>query len=131
MGTSQDQVRGQRALTAAGYLVLLVLGALQGMIGSFQYSRSPVPLIAIVFAVIIGVTCGVCGWGVGTLTAGLLPGVGWLIASFIIAMPRQNGSVIVTATAAGEWYLYGGALACAIGTLAAFFTRFARSAPPR
>lgn len=131
MGTLQDHQGGQRALTAVGYLVLFLLGAFQGMIGSFQYGRSPAPLIAILFAVIIGVTCVACGWGTGTFAAGLLPAVGWILASFIIAMPRPNGSVIITNTAAGQWYLYGGALACLIGSVSAFITRLRRPARPR
>ena len=77
------------------------------------------------------VTCVACGWGVGTFAAGLLPAVGWIVASFIIAMPRPNGSVIITQSAAGEWYLYGGALACLLGVFSAFITRIRRSAPPR
>jgi hypothetical protein len=116
---------------AAGYLVLLLLGAFQGLIGSFQYSRSPAPLIAIVFVVIILATCVACGWGVGTFTAGLLPAVGWFIAAFIIAMPRPTGSVIITQSAAGEWFLYGGALACVVGSVTAFVARLRRSARPR
>jgi Family of unknown function (DUF6113) len=134
MGTSQGPLPngGQRALTtAAGYLVLFVLGAFQGLIGSFQYSQAPAPLIAIVLVVIIFGTCVACGWGVGTFTAGLLPAVGWILATFILAMGRPNGSVIITATAAGEWYLYGGALGCVIGSVAAYFTRLRRSLPPR
>jgi hypothetical protein len=128
MGTSQGPrpTGGQRTFTAAGYVMLFVLGALEGMIGSFQYSRSPAPLIAIIF-----LTCAACGWGIGTFGAGLLPGVGWILASFIISMPRPNGSVVITATAAGEWYLYGGAIACVAGCLATFFIRLVRSAPPR
>jgi hypothetical protein len=134
MGTSQGPLPtgGQRALTtAAGYLVLFVLGALQGLIGSFQYSRAPAPLIAIVLVVIIFGTCVACGWGVGTFAAGLLPAVGWILASFIHATGRPNGSVIITATAAGEWYLYGGALGSVLGSVAAYFTRLRRSLPPR
>ena len=134
MGTSQGPVPsgGQRALTtAAGYLVLFVLGAFQGLIGCFQYSRAPAPLIAIVLVVIIFGTCVACGWGVGTFAAGLLPAVGWILASFILAMGRPNGSVIITATAAGEWYLYGGALGCVLGSVAAYFTRLRRSLRPR
>ena len=134
MGTSQGPLPngGQRALTtAAGYLVLFVLGAFQGLIGCFQYSRAPAPLIAIVLVVIIFGTCVACGWGVGTFTAGLLPAVGWILVSFILAMGRPNGSVIITATAAGEWYLYGGALGCVLGSVAAYFTRLLRSSPPR
>ena len=104
MGTSQGSAPagGQRTLTAVGYVVLFVLGAFQGLIGSFQYSRPPAPLIAIVLAVIIFVTCAGCGWGIGTFGAALLPAVGWIIASFILAMPRPNGSVIITASGRGR-----------------------------
>jgi len=132
MGTSQDQqAGGQRALTAVGYLTLFLLGALQGLIGSFQYSQAPAPLIAIILAVVIFATCVACGWGFGTFGAGLLPAVGWIIVSFILAMPRPNGSVIITATAAGECYLYGGALGCTVGAVTAFITRLRRSPRPR
>jgi hypothetical protein len=140
MGTSQDPALGsgrggrggQRGLaTAGGYLVLFVLGAAQGFIGSFQYGQSPSPLIAIVLIVVIFVTCLACGWGIGTFTAGLLPGVGWIVASFVLAMPKSNGSVIITSSAAGEWYLYGGSLACLTGAAAAFFVRVSSSARPR
>jgi hypothetical protein len=133
MGTSQGSLptSGQRTLTAVGYVALFVLGALQGLIGSFQYGQAPAPLIAIILAVIIFATCAACGWGIGTFGAGLLPAVGWILASFILAMQRPNGSVVITATAAGEWYLYGGALGCAAGSVTSFFTRLRRSAPPR
>jgi hypothetical protein len=122
MGTSQRSL-----LTAVGYLVLLLLGVFEGLVGSFQYSQGPVPLIAIVFVVVIFATCVACGLGFGTFAAGLLPALGWIVASFILAMPRPNGSVIITATAAGEWYLYGGALASAAGVSAAFIARVTRS----
>jgi hypothetical protein len=139
MGTSQGPPpddrqlgRGQhRALTAGGYVLLFLLGALQGLVGSFQYGRSPVPFIAVVFAVLIFATCAGCGWGMGTFTGALLPAVGWILVSFLLAMPRANGSVIITGTSAGEWYLYGGAFGCALGALATVFTRALRAAPVR
>jgi hypothetical protein len=127
----QRTTGGQRTVTAAGYVMLFVLGALQGIIGSFQYSQAPVPLIAIILVVIIFVTCAGCGWGIGTIGAGLLPAAGWILASFIISMPRPNGSVIIAASSAGEWYLYGGAVACVAGSVTTLFTRIRRSAPPR
>jgi uncharacterized membrane protein len=110
----------QRAVTAAGYVVLFALGALQGLIGSFQYSQSPAPLVAIILDVAILVTCLLCGWGMRTFAGGLLPAVGWILASFIMSMGNAQGSVIITNTAAGQWYLYGGALAAAAGAVAAF-----------
>jgi hypothetical protein len=133
MATSQGSAPGggQRALLAAGYPVLFLLGVFQGLIGCFQYARSPQPLFAVMFAVLILVTCAGCGWGVGTFSAALLPAVGWIIVSFVLASGRPNGSVIITGTAAGEWYLYGGALGCAAGTVTAFYLRVRRSALPR
>jgi hypothetical protein len=115
MGTSP------RALTTGiGYLALLVLGAVQGVIGSFQYSRGPAPFFAILLVLILFATCVLAGWGMRTYSAGILPALGWVIASFILAMPRPNGSVIIEASPAGEWYLYGGALAAAAGAAVAF-----------
>jgi len=140
MGTSQDPAPGSRRggrsgsrtrTLLGGYLVLFLLGILQGAIGSFQYGQSPTPLIAIILIVVIFATCLACGWGIGTFAAGLMPGIGWLVASFVLAMPKENGSVIITASAAGEWYLYGGALACLAGAVAAFAVRVSRSALPR
>jgi hypothetical protein len=109
-------------MTVAGYLLLLlVLGGLQGMIGSFFYSNNPVPLVAAGFAVLICATCLLAGWGMQTRVAGILPALGWIVASFILAMPRSSGSVIITATSAGEWYLYGGALGAGLGAVIAIF----------
>jgi uncharacterized protein DUF6113 len=117
MGTSPRAL-----MTGIGYLALFVLGAVQGVIGSFQYGRSPTPLIAIFLILILFATCLLAGWGLRTYSAGILPALGWLIASFLLAMPRPNGSVIIEASSAGEWYLYGGALAAAAGAVVSFFT---------
>ena len=116
MGTSPRAL-----MTGLGYLALFVLGAVQGVIGSFQYSRSPAPFIAILLIVILFVTCVLAGWGLRTYSAGILPALGWVIASFILALPRPNGSVIIESSSAGEWYLYGGALAAAAGAAVTFY----------
>jgi hypothetical protein len=117
MGTSRRTL-----MTGLGYLALFVLGLAQGVIGSFQYGRSPTPLIAIILILILFATCVLAGWGVRTYAAGILPALGWVVASFILAMPRPNGSVIIEASPAGEWYLYGGALAAAAGAAVSFYT---------
>ena len=131
MGTPQgQQAPAQRAAMVAGYVVLFALGAMQGLIGSFSYSRGPVPLVAIILAVAILATCVMAGWGMGTFGGGLAPAVGWIIASFVLSMPRSNGSVIITNTAAGQWYLYGGSLAAVAGAAAAFVF-WARAHPRR
>jgi hypothetical protein len=133
MGTPQGQPEpAPRAYTAIGYIVLFVLGALQGLIGSLQYSRGPGPLVAIVLDVVIFATCLLAGWGMRTLGGGLLPAVGWILVSFVLSMPRANGSVIIANTAEGKWYLYGGSLAAVAGGVAAFmFWSRTRSRPGR
>ena len=132
MGTPQEVPgRRQRALTAVAYLVLFVLGAMQGLVGSFQYSRSPVPLVAILLGLVIFATCVLCGWGMRTFAGGLLPALGWLVVSLVLAMPSSHGSVIITNTTAGKWYLYGGAVAVAAGASTAFVLRARAQSRPR
>jgi hypothetical protein len=128
---SRPRGGGRRAVTAVGYLLLFVLGVLEGCIGSFQYSQPPAPLIAVILAVIVFVTCAGCGWGMGTVAAALAPGVGWIVAAFVLASGRSSGSVLITATSAGECFLYGGALACIAGVFFALFARVRRPAARR
>jgi hypothetical membrane protein len=121
MGTPQGLPgRAQRAHTAFCYLVLLVLGVMLGLIGSFQYSQGPVPLVAILLDLAVFLACLLGGWGMRSYAGGIVPAIGWFVASFVLSMSRANGSVIITATAAGEWFLYGGALAAAAGAAASF-----------
>jgi hypothetical protein len=112
----------QPVLTGGVYLVLFVLGAVEGLIGSFQYSRmaGSVPLAAIAFCLALLVTCLLAGWGMRSVSGALVPAIGWLIASFVLSMPVANGSVIITASTPGEWYLYGGTLSAAIAVAASF-----------
>lgn len=119
-----------RLVTSVAYLVLFVFGAVQGLIGSFSYSRGPGPLVAIIFDVVIFATCVLAGWGMGTFGGGLVPAVGWVLTTFVLSMPRANGSLIIANTTAGKWYLYGGSLLAAAGALAAF-TFWGRPRPRR
>ena len=128
--------RGGRGLVATGgtYGVLFALGAVEGIIGSFQYLRTagPVPLAALAFCVALLVTCLLAGWGMSAVSGALVPAMGWIIASFVLSMPVSNGSVIITASAPGEWYLYGGTISAVIA-VAASFGRWIRAtgAPPQ
>jgi len=108
--------------TVAVYVVLFVLGAVEGVIGSFQYSRTagPVPLAAIAFCAGIFVTCLLAAWGMRSASGALMPAAGWIIASFVLSMPASNGSVIITNTTPGKWYLYGGTVSVLIGVAASF-----------
>src|ERR1035438_1874498 len=122
----------QPVLTGGVYLVLFVLGAVEGLIGSFQYSQmaGSVPLAAIAFCLALLVTCLLAGWGMRSVSGALVPAIGWLIASFVLSMPVANGSVIITASTPGEWYLYGGTLSAVIA-VAASFGSWIRAARPQ
>jgi hypothetical protein len=103
-------------ISGGAYALLFVLGLLEGLIGSFQYSHAvfgPVPAGAIAFGLGILVTCGLAGWAMEAMPGALLPAIGWFVASFGLAMPSSAGSVFITNTHPGEWYLYGGSV-CAL-----------------
>ena len=94
-------------LTGAAYTALFLAGAVEGLIGSFQYSRNA-PAGAIAFCVVLLATCLLGAWGMRAVSGALCPAVGWMVASFVLSMPVASGSVIITNTAAGKWFLYGG-----------------------
>jgi hypothetical protein len=104
------------------YAVLFLFGAVQGVIGSFQYSRAsgPVPVAALVCCAVILATCVLAAWATRSVSGAIVPGIGWILASFVLSMPVSNGSVIITSTKAGEWYLYGGTLSVAAAVVASF-----------
>jgi hypothetical protein len=104
------------------YGVLFLFGAVQGLIGSFQYSRASglVPVAALVCCAVILATCLLAAWATRSVSGAVLPGIGWILTSFVLSMPVSNGSVIITSTKAGEWYLYGGTLSVAAGVVASF-----------
>ena len=104
---------------AGGYLVLLLFGLLQGLIGCFQYSRV-FPVAAVAFAVAIGATCVLGAWGMHRALGGLMPAIGWIAASYVLAMGTPGGSVVITNTSAGKWFLFGGSACALAGVLAAF-----------
>jgi hypothetical protein len=129
--------RGGAGLLVTGgvYGVLLLLGAVEGTIGSFQYSRTAgaVPLAAIAFCAALLVTCLLAAWAMRAVSGALVPAIGWIIASFVLSMPVSGGSVIITASTPGEWYLYGGTLSAVIAVAASFggSIRMARTQPAR
>ena len=120
MGTERGNRGGRGVLAVAVYVVIFVLGAVQGLIGSFQYSQPPAPLVAIGLDAVILATCVLAAWGAKSFGGAVVAAGGWLVASFIMAMGTHGGSVIITNTVAGQCYLYGGTLAVLLGALAAF-----------
>ena len=109
-------------VTVGVYGVLFLFGLVQGLIGSFQYSRASgsVPVAALVCCAVILATCLLASWATRSVSGAVLPGIGWLLASFVLSMPVSNGSVIITSTTAGKWYLYGGTLCVAAAVVASF-----------
>jgi hypothetical protein len=126
MNTTTDGTTGRRGpdwpVVVGAYAVLFLLGAVEAMIGSFQYSREPkpVPVAALVCCAVILLTCVLAAWAMGSVSGALLPGMGWIITSFVLSMPVPNGSVIITNTAPGQWYLYGGTLSVAAAVVLTF-----------
>jgi hypothetical protein len=112
----------------AAYAALFVLGVLQGLVGCFHFSHTlgSVPAASLLFCALILVTCVAGAAGMGTPMGGVLPAIGWLTVSFVLTLPTAAGSVIVTNTTAGEWYLYGGAACAAVGVVAGFRQRWRR-----
>lgn len=110
----------RRAVTVGAYIALLLLGAVEALIGVFQYSRGAAGLVAIGFALAIGLTCILGGWGMRTAAGGVLPAVGWFVVALILGASGAGGSVLVTDTAAGKWFLFGGAVCAAAGAIVAF-----------
>lgn len=121
--------------TAATYVLLFLLGAMEGLVGCFEFSHSvgSIPVAALAFCLLILTTCLLAGAGMGSPLGGLVPAVGWLAASFVLTLPTSAGSVIVTNTSAGEWYLYGGAVCAGAGVAVSYRwrrRRHAGGAPP-
>ena len=116
-------------LTAGAYAVLFLAGVVEGLIGSFQYGRNA-PLGAIVFCVVLLATCLLGAWAMRSVSGALWPAIGWIVTSFVLSMPVASGSVIITNSAAGKWYLYGGTV-CALSGIGLSFGVWARRAGTR
>ena len=108
------------AVTAGAYVMLVLLGGLQALIGAFQFSRGPAPLVAVLFDAVILASCVLGSRGMRTALGGVFPAAAWFIVTLLLTSTSAGGSVIVTATAAGMWFLYGGAVCAAAGAVYAF-----------
>jgi hypothetical protein len=106
-------------VTGCAYAVLFLLGAVEGGVGSFQYGRLA-PAGAILFCLAILATCLLAAWGMRSVTGAFASAAGWVVASFVLSMPVSGGSVIIAASTAGEWYLYGGTVSVIVAVAAVF-----------
>jgi hypothetical protein len=112
----------RRIVVVGAYIMLLLFGVAQSLIGSFQYSRAlgSFPVAALAFDVAILLTCLLGAWGMRSGLGGLMPAVGWFVSSFVLSMGTSGGSVVITNTGAGKWFLFGGSACAAAGVLVAF-----------
>jgi Family of unknown function (DUF6113) len=122
MSVTADRRGTRLLLTGATYCVLFLVGAVQGVIGSFQYSRMPgsVPLASLVFCAAILATCLLGAWAMRSVSGALAPAAGWILACLVLSIPVSNGSVIISDSAAGKWYLYGGTISALAGVALSF-----------
>ena len=111
---------GDRLLTAAAYLMLILFGAAQALLGAFFYRSGPAPAAALGFDLVLFASCLLGAWGLRRPVGAFAPAVGWFVAAFILASATASGSVLVTASVAGETFLFGGAAAAMLGLLTAF-----------
>ena len=118
--------RGTRLLNGAAYAALFLAGAVQGLLGSFQYGRAA-PLGALAFCAVLLVTCLLGAWGMRSVSGAVWPALGWVLASFVLSMPVASGSVIIANTNAGKWYLYGGTVSSLAGVAVSFGARLRRA----
>ena len=129
MNVATGRKRAQVLLTVGAYAALFLAGVVEGLIGSFQYGRNA-PLGAIVFCVVLLITCLLGAWAMRSIAGALWPAIGWFVASFVLSMPVASGSVIITNSTAGKWYLYGGTV-CALSGVALSFVALARGGGTR
>ncbi len=113
------------ALTIVTCVMLLLFGIAQALLGAFFYGAGPAPFASIGFDLAIGGTCLLGGWGLGRPLGGVMPAIGWFVVAFVLASGTGGGSVLITASAAGEWFLFGGA-ACATAGMVGAITIWSR-----
>jgi hypothetical protein len=118
------------AVTAGAYLALFVLGVVQGLLGTFHYGSGPAPLAAVLFDLAILATCVLGSWGMRTALGGVLPAAGWLLTTLVLSSASTGGSVLITDSSAGKWFLFGGAV-CAAGGAVYAFARWSRASRDR
>lgn len=116
---------GYAFVTGAAYGLLVVIGALLGLVGTFAHGLadlvlsdsgmfSRLPIGALVMIIITGALCRLAGFGMRTRMAAALVGLPWLLVSYLFSLPRAEGDVVIAGDLAGGVYLYGGLILVAI-----------------
>lgn len=113
-------------MTGAAYGVLIVLGAVLGAVGSFEFSweAGRIPVAAIVLCLVNLVAFRAAGWAMESRLGVAAMIVPWLIVVMTLSGRRPEGDLVVTGTWPGYVFLFGG---MAAAVLAVVWTRPARS----
>jgi hypothetical protein len=106
-------------ITGAAYVTLFLLGLVLGVVGGFEHSwyTGSVPLAAIAWLLVLFAVPYVMGRLMGGKLGATVPALGWLVASFVLATKQPAGDLAISGDTSGFVYLYGGAVAIAVGVL--------------
>jgi hypothetical protein len=110
----------ERLISIAAYVVLFLFGLLQALLGVFHYGAGPAPWAALGFDLAILITCLLSAWGMQSAGGGLMPGAGWFLTALVLSTGTHGGSVLITDSTAGKFFLFGGAGCAAVGCLLAY-----------
>ncbi|GII53033.1 hypothetical protein Pth03_14220 [Planotetraspora thailandica] len=106
-------------ITGAAYVVLFLLGFVLGVVGGFEHSwyTGAVPLAAIAWLPVLFAMAYVMGRLMGGKLGATVPALGWLVVSFVLATKQPAGDLAISGDTSGFVYLYGGAVAIAVGVM--------------
>lgn len=103
-------------VTGAAYGALAMLGAIIGLIGSFNYSWTAggVPVAALLLAAgNFGVLLS-AGRGMGGKLGALVPAAAWMLVIIVMQTRRPEGDLPITGTVEGYLFIVGGMVAAGL-----------------
>ena len=114
--------RSEAPVTGGAYLMLFLLGLLEGLIGCFQYAgiAGGVPVAALALLLVLFATCLLAGLGMRSAGAAFAVAAGWFLVAAVLSPSTGSGSVILTNTAAAMVYVYGGAVVAVAAMVLAY-----------
>ncbi|MCO6006588.1 DUF6113 family protein [Actinoallomurus purpureus] len=116
----QEPPREPGLVTGVAYGLFVVLGVLLGLVGSFEFSwtAGSVPVAAILLAAADFAAFRFAGWAMESRLGVATVAVPWLIVVVLLSSRRPEGDLVVTGTAAGYIFIFGGSIA-AVAAIAA------------
>ncbi|NRQ35828.1 hypothetical protein HII36_28930 [Nonomuraea sp. NN258] len=107
----EHRSHAESALGGAAYGMLFVLGVVMGVVGGFTHLLGWLAWCWVLglFAVCLG-----AGKLLRSRLGAAATGAGWLVMSMLFTLPMEAGDIVVTDSAAGYTYLYGGMAALVV-----------------